>query len=167
MARTRLYLGILFAAPVSILTGLFYVLPFWLLGWHKYLGVKESTSGKSPLGVGPVWAVDKNAPEWLQKAWLGWGGHCVGSWVVLSAEPETAERGRILVNHELHHVHQMHTLGFFQPILYALSMLTAWAANEKPYLANHFEVEARRVAGQIADVQSFTQGYAWCKNHHK
>ncbi len=167
MTRIRLYLGIVFAAPVSIVTGLFYILPFWLLGWHTYLGVKESTSGKSPLGVGLVWAVSEKAPKWLQGLWTGWGGHCVGSFVVLGETPVSMDRAKVLVNHELHHVHQMHTLGFFQPILYALSMLTAWIAGERPYAANHFEVAARRVAGQIADANSFAQGYAWCKNGHK
>lgn len=160
----RLRLGVLFAAPVSILTGLFYILPFWLLGWHKYIGVKASTTGKSKLGVGWVWVLEeKKAPKWLLTRWVGWGGHCVGSFVVLRKDPDP----NTILNHELHHVHQMHTLGFFQPVLYVLSMLTAWAANEKPYQANHFEIEARRVAGQVADVQSFTQGYAWCKNQHK
>lgn len=168
--RLRLYLGIILAAPVSIVTGVFYVIPFWLLGWHRYLGVKESTNtAKSPLGVGLAWSVNEDkAPKWLQNAWVGWAGHCVGSFVVVrNLVNDTPERQKVLFNHELHHVHQMHTLGFLQPFLYALSMLTAWAAGEKPYLANHFEVAARRAAGQIADTQSFTQGFAWCKGSHK
>lgn len=168
MSCLRLYLGILIAAPVSVLTGLLYVLPFWLLGWHKLVGVKKSTSAKSPLGVGVVWMLDdKKAPKWLVKLWTGWGGHCVGSWVVLSQMPESPERAKVLVNHELHHVHQMHTLGVLQPVLYALSSLTAWAAGEMAYTANHFEVAARRAAGQVTDAQSFTQGFAWCKGSHK
>jgi hypothetical protein len=61
----------------------------------------------------------------------------------------------------------MHTLGALQPILYMLSSITAWAAGEKAYTANHFEVAARRVAGQVVDAQSFTQGFAWCKGNHK
>jgi hypothetical protein len=168
MSRLRLYLGIVIAAPVTVLTGLLYVLPFWLLGWHKLVGVKESTSAKSPLGVGVVWALnEKKAPKWLTRMWAGWGGHCVGSWVVLCRPPEELERSKVLLNHELHHVHQMHTLGALQPILYMLSSITAWAAGEKAYTANHFEVAARRVAGQVVDAQSFTQGFAWCKGNHK
>lgn len=168
MARVRLYLGIIIASPVSFVTGLLYILPFWLFGWHRYLGVKESTSGKSALGVGPVWAVDDaKAPKWLLKQWSGWGGHCVGSFVVLRQAPESIERGKALLNHELHHVHQMHTLGFLQPFLYLLSSLMAIAAGEKAYIGNHFEVAARRAAGQVADAQSFTQGYAWCKSTHR
>ncbi len=160
----RLRLGVLFAAPVSILTGLFYVLPFWLLGWHRYIGVKSSTTGKSKLGTGMVWVVDEaKAPKWLLARWVGWGGHCVGSFVVLRKMPEQVTT----LNHELHHVHQMHTLGFLQPVLYALSSLTAFAAGEEAYKANHFEVAARRVAGQVADATSFTQGYAWCGKSHR
>lgn len=167
VSRVRLYMGIFFAAPVSLVTGLFYILPFWLLGWHRYLGVKESTSGKSALGTGLAWVVDEDkAPKWLLKRWVGWGGHCVGSFVVIRTDKKDRQ-GVALLNHELHHVHQMHTFGFFQPILYVLSMFTAWVAGEKPYLANHFEVAARRTAGQIVDAQSFTQGYMWCKTGHK
>jgi len=163
-SRVRLWLGILFAAPVSILTGLFYILPFWLLGWHRYLGVKESTSGKSPLGVAMVWTLNEDkAPKWLMLKWKGWAGHCVGSLVVI--RPTTNEK--VLLNHELHHAHQMHTLGFFQPILYAVSSLTALASGEAAYRANHFEVAARRAAGQIVDTHSFTQGFVWCKSNHK
>lgn len=164
MHSLRLRLGVLFAAPVSIVTGLFYILPFWLLGWHKYIGVKTSTTGKSPLGTGWVWVLEEEkAPKWLLARWVGWGGHCVGSWVVLRKDPET----NVTLNHELHHVHQMHTLGFLQPILYALSSLTAVAAGEEGYTANHFEVAARRAAGQVADAKSFKQGYAWCNQSHK
>lgn len=164
MARARLYLGFLIASPVTLLAGLFYLLPFWALGWYRYIGVW--TSPKSALGVAPAWVLREDAPAWLLRRWKGWGGHCVGTAIVLRRHPSDLDpRGRLLLNHELHHVHQMHKHGALQPLLYAISSLTAWASGEKPYLANHFEVEARRVAGQIADAQSFTQGYAWCKNH--
>lgn len=165
MLRARLLFGILIASPVTLVTGLFYVLPFWLFGWHRYLGMRVSTSELSPLGVGLVWVVhDARAPKWLLKRWEGWGGHCVGSLLVLRKDPSELEpRGKVLLNHELHHVHQVHKLGALQPLLYTLSSLTAWLSGERAYSANQFEVAARRAAGQIADAQSFTQGYSWCR----
>jgi hypothetical protein len=159
MNRARLYLGIAFAAPVTILTGLFYILPFWALGWYRCLGWMVTTvPDKSPLGA--AWAFVLNAdkaPAFLTKYWANWGGHCVGTVVVLKNTP--FERV-IVLNHELHHANQMHKLGFFQPILYAMSMLTSWAAEENTYATDIFEVAARRAAGQVVDVDSFVQGFA-------
>jgi hypothetical protein len=162
--RLRLFLGIILAAPVSIVTGVFYIIPFWLLGWHKYIGVKTSTTGNSPLGTGCAWVLNETrAPKWLLKCWANWGGHCVGSWVVLKKDPIK----NTTLNHELHHVHQMHTLGFLQPIFYMFSSLTAIAAGEEGYVTNHFEIAARRAANQVTDAKSFAQGYAWCSKSHK
>lgn len=167
MSRARLYLGIAFAAPVTLLTGLLYLLPFTLLGWYRYIGKRTAPPEKSPLGVG--WAfvlVPEKAPAWLNKLWSSWAGHCVGSTVVLKTDPaleRPSALGPVTLNHELHHVHQMHKLGFFQPVLYVLASVVAWASKEKPYQANAFECAARRAAGQVVDVDSFVQGYALCK----
>lgn len=166
MSRARLYLGIAFAAPVTLLTGLFYLLPFTLLGWYKYIGKRTAPADKSPLGVG--WAfvlVPEKAPRFLNKYWAAWAGHCVGSTVVLKAHPDLERRpnpgdGPVTLNHELHHVHQMHTLGFFQPVLYVLASLVAKAAKENAYKANVFEAAARRAAGQIVDLDTFVKGFA-------
>ncbi len=159
MNRARLYLGITLAAPVTIVTGLLYLLPFWAFGWYRYVGrVATTVPLNSPLGVGWVFALDEGkAPDFLRNLWSGWGGHCVGSTVVLKREPAP---GASTLNHELHHVHQMHKLGFLQPILYAASLLVDWAAGESLYHANAFEVAARRASGQIVDLGSFEQGYA-------
>jgi len=165
MSRARLYLGIVFAAPVTVLTGLFYLLPFWALGWYSYHGVETAPADKSPLGIGLVFTLNADkAPDFVNKYWRNWAGHCVGSTVVLK---RAAQNGLITLNHELHHVHQMHTLGFLQPILYAASSFISYCAGEKLYNDNAFEVAARRAAGQVADPASFTQGYLHCKNDVK
>jgi len=164
MSRLRLYLGIAFAAPVTLLTGLFYLLPFWALGWYTYLGRHSAPTDKSPLGTGWVWVlVPEKAPAFLIKYWERWGGHCVGSTVVLKRDSNTG----LTLNHELHHVHQMHKLGFFQPILYALSSFISSVAGEKAYADNTFEIAARRAAGQVADAESFAQGCLVCKTRAK
>lgn len=161
--KIRTILGMVFALPVTLLTLLFYVLPFTLFGWYKYIGwhgTNKSPNDKSPLGVAPVWAVQLDkCPNWLSNYWSKWGGHCVGTAVVVKY-PESAKKAEILITHELHHVDQMHRLGFFQPLLYALSSLFAKIAGEDAYTHNVFEMSARRTAGQIVDAQSFVQGYA-------
>lgn len=166
MARMRLLLGILFAAPVTIVTGLFYILPFWALGWYRYVGVHTAKSDKSALGTGWVWLLNaEKAPKFVLNYWRDWSGHCVGSTVVLRNDPfAPTSKSKLTLEHELHHVHQMHRLGFFQPLLYAMSSVTAWIAGERYYASNHFEVAARRAAGQIADAPSFAQGYTYCRN---
>lgn len=163
MASWRLHLGILLAAPATILTGLLYVLPLWWLGWATYYGKQAAPVECSPLGVGWVFVVsEERCPAWLLAWWKGWGGHCVGSIVVLRQTPE-AKGSRSTLLHELHHVHQFHRLGLLQPLLYVASSLAVWGAEEASYSANSFEAAARRAAGQIVDTDSFTKGYLYAK----
>ena len=164
----RLYLGIAFAAPVTLLTGLFYILPFWALGWYSYIGQRTAPPNKSPLGTGWVCLLNaEKAPSFVNKHWRGWAGHCVGSTVVLKYALESTSATTVL-NHELHHVDQMHRLGLFQPILYVLASLVAWASKEKSsYQSNAFEIAARRAAGQIVDTDTFVQGFALGKKVQK
>ncbi len=160
MINARLQLGIIIAAPITFLTGLFYIIPFSLLGWYTYAGKFKTSSLSSSLGSGWVWTYNPNrGPRWLSKKWEGWGGHCVGSTIVIKESKLSSKT----LEHELHHVHQMHTFGVLQVAIYYFASALAWAANEKAYEANVFEVAARRAAGQIADSESFAQGYAWCK----
>lgn len=162
--KLRTILGIVFASPVTLVTLLFYVLPFSALGWYKYsgwYGIDKLASDKSPLGVAPVWTVQLDrCPAWLVNFWSKWGGHCVGTAVVVKNEPGSSKKADILLTHELHHADQMHRFGFLQPLLYALSSLCAKVAGEDAYVFNVFEVSARRTANQIVDAQSFVQGYA-------
>jgi hypothetical protein len=165
--KVRQIIGIVIALPVTMLTVCFYILPFWLMGWYRYAGwygKNKKANDKSPLGIAPVWILNlKKCPAWLLGMWSGWAGHCVGTAVVLSGDL-TTKRDQITLNHELHHVDQMHRLGVLQPMLYLISSVTAWLAGEKFYESNLFEVAARRAAGQIVDPQSFIQGYSAGKN---
>lgn len=162
--KLRTILGIVFASPVTLVTLLFYILPFSALGWYKYagwFGTDKLYNDKSPLGVAPVWVVQLDrCPAWLVNYWTKWGGHTVGTAVVVKYDSGSSKKADVIVTHELHHVDQMHRLGFFQPVLYVLSSLCAKLAGEDSYSMNVFEMDARRVAGQIVDPQSFVQGYS-------
>jgi len=167
--KLRTILGIVFASPVTLVTLLFYILPFTALKWYKYegwYGVDRHANPNSPLALAPVWTVQlERCPGWLVKYWAKWGGHCVGTAVVVKNEPGSSKKADITLAHELHHVDQMHRFGFFQPVLYVLSSLCAKVAGEDAYIMNVFEMSARRVAGQIVDPQSFASGYGMCKSH--
>ena len=157
--KLRTSIGIVLASPATAASLLFYVLPMAALGWLKYDGWRGPTD-KSSLGRAPCWHVDDSrAPAWLLRMWDGWGGHTVGTAVVLRYAPESARRMTTILNHELHHVHQLHTFGFLQVLMYLASTLCALAAGEDGYAANQFELAARKAAGQIVDPRSFFQGY--------
>lgn len=135
-------LGYIWAGPVT-LPGLIYASTFQLVGWYKWAGVKED---------GLVWRVMPTAPAWLAKLWKTWSGHAIGNVVVLNVDPE--KKPNVLV-HELVHVRQCMRLGIFQPIIYGLAYLGIKFGCESsdPYFSNPFEIDARRVAGQIVDAE--------------
>lgn len=150
--KLRTILGIVFASPVTFVTLLFYILPFSLFGWYKYIGWRDTNNEASLLGTAPVWVVQLHrCPIWLVNLWNKWNGHCIGTAVVLKYAPGSSKKADITLVHELHHVDQMHRLGFFQPILYVLASLCAKLAGEDGYVMNVYEVAARRVAGQAID----------------
>lgn len=162
--KLRQILGIIFASPVTLVTFLFYALPFTLLGWYRYdgwYGLNKKATDKSPLGIAPVFVVQEDkSPKWLLSLWERWAGHCVGTLVVVRYQPGSSKKADTTLVHELHHVQQFHMCGFFQPVMYLASSLFAYLSGEDAYTNNVFEVSARRTAGQVVDVQSYVQGYA-------
>lgn len=136
-------LGVIWASPVT-LVGSIYAGLFRLFGWYKWSGIH---------GDALVFLVDfTKSPKWLHDAWSGWGGHTIGNVVVLIAPPEINPTTLI---HEQKHVDQCMRLGIFQPIMYGLSMLAIklGCPGSDPYYTNPFEVDARRHAGQLVDVE--------------
>lgn len=137
------YLKFVWAFPVTFF-GLIYSLLFWKLGWHKYQGVR---------GDALVWTLNtEKAPQWLLNLWKGWAGHAVGNVIVLSRDEYAT--GNTLV-HEQKHVDQVMRLGIFQPIVYAINLLAIkiGCVGSDPYFSNPFEIDARRAAGQLIDVE--------------
>lgn len=140
-------LGYAWAFPVT-LPGIIYASFFQLLGWHNWIGLK---------GDALVWVINpQKSPQFLLNLWKGWGGHTIGNVVVLRSPPD--EKAVILV-HEQKHVDQCMRLGIFQPIMYGLNMLAikVGCPGSDPYYSNPFEVDARRAAGQIIDIEGATK----------
>lgn len=150
-------LGYLWASPITAI-GLAYVIFCQLMGWYRYLGVREHAL---------CWATKpEKMPKWLKKIWGGkfnLAGHAIGNVIVLDAgdvdvDRPTGERYQRLLRHEMTHVLQVMKFGIFQPILYGLNYLTAlMLKNSDPYYDNIFEIDARRAAGQIIDVVGLKQ----------
>lgn len=148
MSTFARFLGCVWAAPVTVF-GLIYASLFCSFGWYKYMGRFDNAL---------VWRVEETkSPAWLLKAWLRWGGHTIGNVVVLRNDLLT-DRSKVTLRHEQEHVRQCMILGVFQPIIYALAWIGIKLAcrNSDPYFSNPFEIDARRAAGQLVDVEGAT-----------
>lgn len=131
------------AAPVTLI-GLIYVILFKALGWYTFEGRH---------GDGLVWQLNpQKAPTFLMKYWKNWAGHAIGNVVVLRNNIEQNPR---TLRHELKHVDQVMRLGVFQPIVYGLCLLAIrfGCPGSHPYYSNPFEIDARRAAEQIIDIE--------------
>lgn len=145
MSNFKKILGFIWASPVTF-TGLIYVLLFTLFGWYKHIPTK---------GPALVWLVQtEKAPKWLMNRWSRWGGHAVGNVVVVKYDLES-NNGKTTLTHELEHVYQCMVLGIFQPIFYGLIWLIIKVGCKEchPYFSHPFEIDARRAAGQLVDVE--------------
>lgn len=137
--KMKKYLGYAWASPLTIF-GLTYAGLFTLLGWYRWMGVKDDAL---------VWLVNNDkVPTWLSKTWKRWAGHAVGNVVVLK------DMKAIILKHEQKHVAQMMRLGIIWPVVYFGSMLVIkWGCTSSDsYYDNPFEIDARRHAGQLIDI---------------
>ena len=117
--------GLVRTLPYSIPVWLFYILPFWALGWYAKL---------PNMGVpGAVFYVTEKAPAWLKKAWSQWGGHALPTVIVVNTPTPSAR----LIIHESAHLDQGYALGLLVLPVYLL-LLAAYG-----YYAHPMEVHAR------------------------
>lgn len=151
MSKLKLILGIVWAFPITIFAMLFYALPFTALKWYKFLGFIDS-----------AWVFvlnSENAPEFVKNYWKRWGGHAAGNVIVLRQYDESNKANVATFVHEMNHVHQCMRLGIFQPILYGLAYIAIklGCTESDPYFSNPFEIDSRRVAGQVVDVEGYVK----------
>jgi hypothetical protein len=142
--NVKRFLGIAWAAPVTFF-GLVYVLVFSVFGWYKF-----SEKNSDAL----VWKVDHTrAPKKLLSMWKKWSGQTIGNVIVLNVEAK--DRYEKIMNHELEHVSQYMRMGVFFPVFYALMSLgILWGCKYSHfYYSNPLEIDARRGANQIIDIE--------------
>ncbi len=145
MSKLTRILGFIWASPLTLF-GLIYATLFTGLGWYRRTGT---------FGDALVWnAVPDKVPKWVTRTLLWWGGHSVGNVVVMMAHPKS-DRGKIVLRHEQEHVRQTMVLGVFQPILYSImsACIRIACPHSHHHYSNPFEIEARRAAGQVVDVE--------------
>lgn len=125
-------LGVLWALPVAAPFWLFYLLPFWALGWHE----RVPASGRPHV---VRFHLTSRAPAWLRGLWMGWGGHALPYAVVYGLRdfvPLSLQR------HELRHTDQWLVFGpLFVPLYLLFSLLAG-------YEGNPFEVDADRASSR-------------------
>lgn len=153
MGRVKFVMGFLWAAPVTLLSFLFYVMPFWCMGWYMFAGWRE---------LAWCWYLNPKAPSWIQKKWKHWAGQTVGSLIIMKQFPDNSQYMNVILKHELTHVRQLMILGVFQPLLYFANWLTGTILKKTighvdGYFDNLMEINARRSAGQIVDVVTLTE----------
>ncbi len=144
MSKLTRVAGFVWAAPLT-LVGLIYATLFTGFGWYRRTGT---------FGDALVWNanIDK-VPKWVSNTLLWWGGHSIGNVIVLVADPKS-DRVRVILRHEQEHVRQQMVLGIFQPILYGLASLgLRFSRYGHHHYDNPFEIDARRAACQVIDVQ--------------
>lgn len=145
MSKVMRCAGFVWALPLTVL-GIIYTSLFTLLGWYVRTGT---------FGDALVWnSVADKIPELVSRHLLKWGCHSVGNVVVLASDIKS-QRGQIMLKHEQEIVRQTMVLGIFHPVLYSLVTLGLVIACPKsnPHFSNIFEVEARRAANQVVDVE--------------
>lgn len=146
---TLLYiLGAIWVSPAAILVWLFYILPIWLI-WKdlKFIGWHRPCIARFQLA-------NKDVEPWHRKMWTGWGG--VGlpcAFVHKDAPgPEDNEWVKTTCLHEGRHCKQWFVFGVLFPLAYLFSMGITKIRGKRAYFDNHFEVDARRAAGDDRNV---------------
>jgi hypothetical protein len=144
MSRFKLFLGILWALPITLPCFIFYVVPFWCLGWYEYVGFHD---------IAWAWKLKETAPHPIHSLWRGSAGHAMGNVIVLVERPNVSRFTGVILTHELAHVEQTMRLGIFQPIINLIvhMAIKIGCPRLNPHVANIFESDARKAAGQVAD----------------
>jgi hypothetical protein len=141
----------LWCLPFTILMWVFYILPIWIVSRD----VKLLTWAKTRDGYKvPILVMTTNYSWYARKwrDWLGWAGPFI---IIVRHLPggSTDEAART-IKHELEHVDQQARWGILFFPAYIIESVWIWFFEPKkhPYFDNHFEKDARQVAGQMVDI---------------
>lgn len=138
--------GFIWALPASLLTWIFFCIPYW------FRGAFESVKMRGDLSI--VWDINNKSPFFEKMK--GWYGFAAGCNIVVVDVPKKRDpiwyKG--FLKHETAHVHQNYAWGvFFYPIYILISCyLWLFCRNKHAYLDNWFERQARAYAGQEVDI---------------
>lgn len=135
------FLGTIIAAPVSILLGFFYILPFVLTGQYKL---------KRRHGFILEFEVVKGSYSDVN-LWSRWGGFGLGNFTIYNGDYIDNETTII---HERRHCQQTLTYGILMPLSYIGHMIWIYflQKDKHPYIDCIWERDARDSAGQQVNV---------------
>lgn len=136
----RIFAGI-WSFPTYFLALMFIIFPLRIAGQIKSRGWKE---GARDFVLKPG--------SFLFRKTKQWRGMSVG-WFIFYRD-EAAYADRQIRIHERQHLRQQLILGIFQWIFYLLMSVVIWISCHTlhAYMANPFELDARRAAGQKIDI---------------
>lgn len=141
-------LGIAWASPLTLPALLFYVLPLQLLGCYRF---------ERWTGLAWHWTCSPSkCPSIIQLLWRRLSpGHTIGN-LIITKKMTGVSRDSMLAHFHCH-VAQCMRLGIFMPIMYYGSwlMIKMFLSNCSPRYSNPFEIDARRAADQLVDIEGF------------
>lgn len=141
-------LGVVWASPLTLPAFFFYILPLQLFGHYRYVGWT---------GQAWRWACrPSKCPSFIQFFWRRFGpGHTIGNIIVTQEMLGTSTES--MLAHFHCHVRQCMRLGVFMPVAYygCWFVIRLFLPHCNPRYSNPFEVDARRAAGQMVDIEGF------------
>jgi hypothetical protein len=145
-----LALSVLWQLPAILVVWLFYILPFWALG---YIAFRGSMPLKSTGAKWTAWFEVVLGGSWYGSAWRSWWGWA-GPLVVITAPDLPHPALQRTLKHEMRHVQQNMVCGtLFYPIYGLVALFIYMFQKEKhSYLDHPLEKDARRAAGQFVEI---------------
>jgi len=137
--------GWLWASPLTVF-GLLYTCAGTLFGWFKWAGIHGDVL---------LWRINvAKCPTWVHHRWHPCG-HTFGNVAITVESDINSSHGRLMLNHVAEHVRQAMQLGPFFPVIYLLiwSFTKLVCKHANAHFSHPFEVECRRCAGQIIDIE--------------
>lgn len=155
-------LGFLWLFPVTLLSWIFFCVPYWLRGAF------EKVEMFSDFVI--IWDV-KNVSKFGRKEMKSWYGFVLGANVICIDTPNVDPEKQNLetfntyigqLKHEVYHVFQQYVLGiFFYPVYIAIALfIWLFLKNKHPYFDHPLEKQANRYAGLPETVPEERRGDA-------
>jgi len=138
--------GFLWALPVSLLTWIFFCIPYYLKGAFEKVTMRKDLS--------IIWDV-ANDSKFYKKSMTGWYGFVLGcNIVVVDVPSKDDDWWADHLDHETTHVYQNYIFGILFYVVYLIHMayLLAFCKDKHSYHDNFLERWARKSAGQLVDI---------------
>ena len=152
MFRTLKFVpGFIWALIPSLLSWIFFCIPYWLRGVLGSVKTFESVEVQEDLSI--IWDINNKSPFFEKmKGWYGFTAGC--NIVVVDVPKKDFCTLKKYLDHETGHVYQNYLFGIFFYPAYILITCYLWLfrKDKHAYLDNWFERQARAFAKQEVDI---------------